>query len=282
MTEQTTVWVDGQFFDPNAPTIAPLNHGILVGDGVFETTRVHAGVPFAITRHLDRLERSAAGIGLTIPDRDTLRAAMLSTVEKSGRSEGRLRLTIVGGVGPLGSPRGDTPVTTIVAYGPLGTFGPTMRVVTVPWCRNERGALTGLKTTSYAENVVAVEHARARGADEAILANTRDELCEATAANVFVVLDGVLCTPPLTSGCLAGITRALVLEGCERAGIATYEAPMPMSALTEASEVFVTGSVREIVPVTHVDDTAVPTAPGPITEGVMARYADIVNSTPDP
>lgn len=282
MSDSTTVCINGELVDPDRPAIRPLDHGVLVGDGVFETTRVHHGVPFAITRHLERITRSAAGIGIEIPSVDELRAAVDATVTAADRDEGRLRITIVGGHGPLGSPRGDGPAIVMVAFGPLGDFDSTMRVVTAPWCRNERGALAGLKTTSYAENVVAIEYARARGAGEAMLANTRDELCEATASNVFVVLDDVLCTPPLSSGCLPGITRALVLEACEHEGIPIYEAPMPMSALVEASEVFVTGSVKEVTAVTHVDDVAVPSAPGPTTERVIELYARVVASTPDP
>ncbi|NEE51568.1 4-amino-4-deoxychorismate lyase, partial [Streptomyces sp. SID8455] len=119
---------------------------------------------------------------------------------------------------------------------------------TVPWTRNERGALTGLKTTSYAENVVALARARERGASEALFPNTVGRLCEGTGSNVFVVLDGRIHTPPVASGCLAGITRALAVEwtGAE-------ESDLPMEVLAEADEIFLTSTLRDIQAVHRVD-----------------------------
>ena len=100
----------------------------------------------------------------------------------------------------------------MVAVAPMRDWPASSAVATVPWTRNERSATAGLKTTSYAENVVALAHARANGAGEALLANTVGNLCEGTGSNVFLVLDGQVVTPPLSSGCLAGVTRALLLE----------------------------------------------------------------------
>src|SRR5690606_36162816 len=107
---------------------------------------------------------------------------------------------------------GDSSPTLLVAVAEMPERPETTAVVTVPWTRNERGALTGLKTTSYAENVRALAYAAERGCSEAIFGNTVGDLCEGTGSNIFVVVDGRLLTPPLSSGCLAGITRALVLE----------------------------------------------------------------------
>ena len=123
---------------------------------------------------------------------------------------------MTGGHGPLGSDRHDSDLTHIVTAVAHARPDPHGAVVTVPWVRNERAATAGLKTTSYAENVIALAHAKERGALEAVFGNTRGELCEATGSNVFVVVDGVLRTPPLDSGCLAGITRELLLEWCRR------------------------------------------------------------------
>jgi branched-chain amino acid aminotransferase len=125
-------------------------------------------------------------------------------------------------------------------------------VAVVPWVRNERSAVAGLKTTSYAENVVALAHAKERGAIEALFANTRDELCEGTGSNVFVVRDGVLWTPPLESGCLAGVTRALTVEWCRADGLEVREEPMPLTVLEDCDEVFLTSSTKDVLPVDRV------------------------------
>jgi branched-chain amino acid aminotransferase len=142
----------------------------------------------------------------------------------------------------------------------------------VPWVRNERAATAGLKTTSYADNVIALARAKQQGAAEAILANTRGELCEATGSNVFVVVDGVVRTPPLDSGCLAGITRELLLEWCAADGVEVVEQPLPLEVLAAAHELFITSSIKDVFPVSSVDGRALP-APGPVTARVQQVWA---------
>ncbi|HUF32029.1 MAG TPA: aminotransferase class IV, partial [Acidimicrobiales bacterium] len=203
MTEPM-VWLDGGLVAADEARVSAFDHGITVGDGVFETMRVYGGAPFAVTRHLDRLALSAGGLGLRIPERDLLARALTEVVEASELADARLRLTITGGRAPLGSGRGDAPPTVIAAVAALEPFPPTAEVITVPWTRNERGALAGMKTTSYGENVVALAAAAGQDASEAIFANTRGELCEGTGTNVFIARGGRLMTPPLSSGCLAG------------------------------------------------------------------------------
>ena len=128
---------------------------------------------------------------------------------------GRLRITYSAGPAPMGSGRGGGPPTLVVAYSAIAPAPSSTTVTTVPWTRNENGATAGLKTTSYAENVIALAHAAERGGTEAIFANTAGHLCEGTGSNVFYVVDGELRTPTLASGCLAGVTRALVIEWCD-------------------------------------------------------------------
>jgi branched-chain amino acid aminotransferase len=202
----TAVWVDGGLVDPASASVSAFDHGLTVGDGVFETLRVYRGTPFALRRHLDRLARSAAGLALPVPDRAELERACAEVVAAAGLAEARLRLTVTGGPGPLGSPRGEAPPTVVAAVAPLAPVSPAAAVAVAPWPRNERGPLAGLKTTSYAENVVLLAWADERGAEEAIVADTTGRLCEGTGANVFVVHDGRLRTPTLASGCLAGVT----------------------------------------------------------------------------
>ncbi len=263
----TTVWVNGGLVDPDAPSISALDHGLTVGDGVFETLKVVDGRPFALTRHLNRLERSAAGMGLPKPDRDEVAAACRAVVAAIDATRvHRLRITYTAGKGPLGSDRSDATPTLTVAASPAPVWAPQAAVALAPWPRNERGPLVGLKTTSYGDNVVALAWARERGAGEAIFVNTAGRLCEGTGSNVFAVIDGQVLTPPLSSGCLAGITRDLVLE-CSDA----REVDLPGDALSTASEIFLTSSTRDVQPVTRVDDREL--GVGETTRQVAAEFA---------
>jgi branched-chain amino acid aminotransferase len=276
------VWVNGELVAEADARISPFDHGLLVGDGVFETMRVYGGVLFAWRRHLDRLVRSAAGLGIGVPDRVMLRGAADAVLAANRLQEARVRITITGGPSPLSSERGDGSATAIVAASALRPWPPTAEVVVVPWPRNERGAVAGLKTTSYAENVRALAYAHEHGASEAIFANTRDELCEATGSNVFVVRDGVVRTPPASAGCLLGVTRALVLESCAELSLRAEEVPLPIGALGTADEAFLTSTVREVQPIGSVDGRPLPVAPGPVTTRLAAAFSALVARDPDP
>jgi branched-chain amino acid aminotransferase len=273
-----TVWINGTLLADSEARVSVFDHGLTVGDGVFETVKVVAGVPFALTRHLARLRRSAAGLGLPEPDLGRLRAGvthLLAAADQPARA--RLRITVTGGESPLGSDRGTAGLTVMAALGDWPSIGASSDVVTVPWPRNDRGALAGLKTTSYAENVLALGYARDRGGNEAIFANTGGNLCEGTGTNVFVVSGGRLLTPPLSSGCLAGVTRGLVIEwaGAE-------EADLALGALGAAGEAFLTGTTRDVQPIRAVNGVPLPAAPGPATRRAAEIFAARSAAEPDP
>jgi branched-chain amino acid aminotransferase len=270
------VWLDGYLYPDGDARLPVYDHVVVVGDGVFETCKVVDGVPFALRRHLDRLARSAAAVGLDVPPADIVRAAA-SDVLAADPDAGKLRITLTSGIGPLASTRGDAEPSLLLATGPAASWGLAERVVVAPWPRNERGALAGVKSTSYGENVQAVRWAAERGAGEALFANTRGELCEGTGTNVFLVLDGVLVTPPLTSGCLAGITRELVMELVE-----VEERAVPLDALRTATEVFLTSSTRDVHPVDTVDGVDVPEVLGPWTRKAHQALAALQERTLDP
>jgi branched-chain amino acid aminotransferase len=262
------IWLDGGLRDGASARVSVFDHGLTVGDGIFETMKTVDGRAFALTRHLDRLARSARGLGLPEPDLDEVRRACRAVVDANPMPLGRLRVTYTGGDSPLGSDRGEHPPTLVVAIGPVSRRADTTAVVTVPWTRNERGALAGLKTTSYAENVVALARARERGATEALFGNTVGRLCEGTGSNVFVVLDGQLHTPPVASGCLAGITRALAVEWSD-----AQETDLPLDVLDRAEEIFLTSTLRDVQAVHRVDGRELP-APGPVTAKAMRIFAE--------
>lgn len=267
------MWINGQVSSAGHATLAYDDHGITVGDGVFETIRVDAGQPFALTRHLVRLDASVAALRLEPIDRQVLLDAVAAV---SPGVTGFLRLTVTAGRGPLGSPR-DKVIPTVIAATRPGTvrLDPT-EVVIVPWTRNERGALAGVKSTSYAENVIALDVAIERGASEALFSNTRQELCEGTGSNVFVALDGRLVTPPLSSGCLAGVTRALLLEAMPEIA----EVPVPMARLADVTEAFLVSTAREVQPISFIDDRPLPT-PGPLTERAQSVWRERYSAIAD-
>jgi branched-chain amino acid aminotransferase len=260
-------WVNGRLLaDATQPAVAVSDHGLTVGDGVFEAIKVFAGQPFALQLHLDRLARSAEGLGLVEPDQESVRRGIGEVLAGTAWPTARLRVTYTAGPAPLGSGRGPGDPTLIVVADELPPAAEHVSVVTVPWPRNERGALAGLKTTSYAENVVALAEARRRGATEAIFANLAGHLCEGTGSNVFYVVDGELRTPTLASGCLAGVTRALVLEWC--GGVEVDE---PIEVVDRASEIFLASTTRDVQPVSRWDDRVLE-VPGPVTKAAQEAW----------
>ncbi len=281
------VWCNGELVDESAVRISPFDHGLLTGDGVFETLATVSGVPFAWTRHLHRLHASAAGLGLRgLPDDDVLRSAADAVIAANpSPGELRLRITVTGGDAPPGSGRGDGPPLVLMTATPLPPAAPTVDVALAPWPRNERGPTAGLKTTSYAENVIELAWAHERDAGEAVLANTLGRLCEGTGTNVFLVLgdsgdaggSGEVVTPPLSSGCLAGVTRALVVE---IGGV--VERDIPASALRSATEAFLTSTTRAVQPIRLVDGRPLPRCPGPRTRGLAQAFTDLVARDIDP
>ncbi len=261
------VWMDGKVLDdPTGPAVSVADHGFTVGDGVFEAIKVVNGQAFALTRHLQRLARSASGLGLPPVDEAFVREGVSAALEGQELPVGRIRITYTGGISPMGSGRGDAPPTVVVAAAPMAQYEASTAIVTVPWPRNELGALAGLKTTSYGENVVALARAAERGASEAIFANLAGNLCEGTGSNVFYVVDGQLRTPTLASGCLAGVTRALILEW-----YGGVEVDQPIGVLESADEIFLASTTRDVQPVRSCDAREY-AAPGPVTADVAAVW----------
>jgi branched-chain amino acid aminotransferase len=271
------IWLDGDLVPIEQARISPLDHGLVVGDGVFETLRVYDGVPFAWRRHYERLCTSATGLGLAVPDSSTLRDAADAVLDRNDLRDARVRLTVTGGIAPPGSSRSGAPPTAFVIATPIDPPVPVADVVVVPWTRNEGGACAGLKTISYAENVRALAYAESRGAHEAMFPNTRGELCEATGSNVFVVRDGVARTPPAAAGCLLGVTRNLLLEVTD-----AQEATLALDDLREADEAFLSSTVREVQPIASVDGKPLPAVPGPVTQRCAAAFRELVARDLDP
>jgi branched-chain amino acid aminotransferase len=275
------VWLDGQLLEAKHASVSVTDHGLTVGDGVFETMAVREGVPFALTRHLNRLARSAELLGLVPPSADELRLAVaeLLAAEAGGLAgaPARLRITVTGGSAPYGSERGDAAPTVLVTVSAGRAWPATADVVVVPWARNENAPTTGAKTTSYADNVVALAFAHRQGGSEAIFGNTVGQLCEGTGSNVFVGIGGRLYTPPLSSGCLAGITRELLLEWTD-----AEEETLSLAALADADEAFLASSTRDVQPIRAVDGSQLAAVPGPLTAAAAEAFATMSAERLDP
>lgn len=273
-----SIWVNGALVDFERAMISVADRGFLSGDGVFEAVKVTDGVPFALRRHLNRLERSAAVIGLRAPDREVLLAAVADVVaanrQRCGR-DARIRITLSAGTG-LGLHRVEGHFTLVVTVDPIGERSDTSSVMISPWPRNERSVTVGAKTTSYAEGAAILAHARRLGFDEALLPDTRGRLCEGTTCNVVVAIGGRLTTPSLATGCLGGVTRDLALEW----GI-VEEVDNPITILDQTPEILLTSTTRALHPVHRIGQRAL-AAPGPLGAAAMIEFARRAAETSDP
>ena len=258
-TDTPVVWVNGAFVAAPAstPAVTALDDAVLAGLGVFETLSIRHGVAFARRRHLQRLRSSAGIVGVAL---DTARVdnGIDAVLSRWGPRPGRLRVTATAGG------------AVIVSAGAVVLADAIATVVVAPWPRNERSPLAAAKSTAYADNTLAFNYARGHGATEALFLNTRGEVCEGSRTNIFAVSAGRLVTPPLSAGCLAGVTRALVLE---YAG--AVEASLDLSDVMTASEAFLTSSLRGAQPIASIDGITVGTDVRPHVERVSRVLADL-------
>jgi branched-chain amino acid aminotransferase len=266
----TKVWLNNELVDSEKAVVSIFDHGFTVGDGAFETLKVINSQPVALTRHIKRLIYSLNSIGIELNSEEILRKA-ISEVVSANKALGevmRMRITYTSGVGPLGSDRTKDNFTLVVAVSPESVWPETAIVATVSDPRNDKSMLAGSKTTSYAQNAALLSIVRKQGAHEAIMPNTKGELCEGTGSNIFVVKEGQVMTPPLSGGCLGGITRALVIKWFD-----VKEVDLPMSVLRDVDEAFLTSSTRDIQPISKIDDRILD-APGPVASKMRKEFIE--------
>jgi len=255
---------------------------LLTGDGVFETMIAYNSVPFAFTRHYNRLKKSASAFGLKVPEFELLRDACIEVLKKNNSFPSRLRITITGGPSPLGSEKGNAEENIIIASSLAPTQPETSRVITVSYPRNQYGALAGLKTTSYGENVIALADAHSKGAREAIFGNVSGDLCEGTGSNIFVLHSQKLITPPISSGCLAGVTRSLVIEICNKLDIPVFEENIKLDLLESVEFAFLTSTLREIQAIDSVNGTSLSGASSPVIKTIKTEFERLTSTNDDP
>lgn len=274
--------------DPADAKVSVFDRGFLYGDSIYETMRTAGGgKPVELERHLERLARSGDGIFMDLPlPADALGELIARTHAATGNAESYVRLMITRGTGPIGlDPRKSESPTIVIVAQPLElpteeSYTKGLHAVLVHVDKAGGGLVDpGIKTGNYLSNIIALREAIAKGGDDAILVTSAGEVAEGATSNVFAVTDGRLCTPHLRTGLLAGITRQTVCELAAEVGHPAHECTVRPEALKAASEVFLTSSVRGIMPVTKVDGAPVGQGGvGPVTAALRARYEAYIAS----
>ena len=277
----------GRPVDPGEATVSVFDRGFLYGDSVYETLRTAGGRPVELARHLDRLRRSAAGIGLEIPFTDAaLRAAIAETHAAAGNPDSYVRVIVTRGTGPLMlDPRvSSAPLLVVLVQAlklpepALYEAGLSVRIVDIHKI-SARSLDPSLKTGNYLNSIQALRQATASAAEDAILCSPAGDIAEGATSNVFMVCAGELVTPALATGLLEGITRALVLTLAGELGIVCSERKIWPDELRAADEVFLTSSVRGAMPVTRLDGQPVGAGGvGPVTRRILTRYQRYIDA----
>jgi len=278
------VYVDGEIVDEKNAVVSVFDRGFLYGDSVYEVTRTAGGRPVDGRRHLDRLERSAAAIGLELPARAVVERAIDDTLAAAANPDSYVRVIVTRGGGDIGldPALADGPVLIVIVrpleLPPASFYTDGVEVALVDVRRNWRRALDpAIKSGNYLNNILGLREARGRGAYECVMLNSEGWLTEGSTSNIFIVRGGAVRTPALVHGLLAGITRGRLMELAEAEGHPAAEAHLGPDDLHRAEEAFLTSSLRGVMPVVRVDGGPVGSgAPGPVTQRLAATYERFV------
>ena len=249
------IWCNGQWLPAAQYPGTAQDRGACFGLGLFETLLAINGVPLFASRHLARLRQSCEKLGWTLdfPDFSAVVAELVAR-NNFATDRVRLRLSVTGGSGSLDDLAAGVDRLVWLSAFPAAEVPKSLTLCLSPWPRNERSPLAGLKSACYAENLIALDHARQRGFQETIVLNTAGDLCEAATANLFLVKNGVILTPSLDSGCLPGIGREVVCEIALAHGISCEQRRLTLADLDAADEIFLTSSTRGPMPVARFED----------------------------
>jgi branched-subunit amino acid aminotransferase/4-amino-4-deoxychorismate lyase len=256
------LWCNGKWMDAGNFAIPGTDRGATHGLGFFETMlAVNGRVPFA-DLHLARLAAAMKRLRWPMPD-GLIVEVLLNLLEKNALTGciAKIRLAVTAGSGGLRDITAGADSMCWIAAGPFTATADSLKLMISPWRRNEHSPLSGLKCSSYAENLVALDHARRLGRDETLFLNTAGDLCEAAMANVFLIKNESLSTPGLDSGCLPGVARAVVLDLAEKAGVSCHETRLGKADLESADGIFLTSATRGPVSVSQLDSRIFPDAP---------------------
>ena len=285
------IYIDGEFYDKENAKISVFDHGLLYGDGVFEGIRFYNGRVFRLDEHIDRLFDSARAIALNIGlEKSAVIEATLETIRQNNLQDGYIRLVVTRGVGDLGLNPMLCPKASIFIIASKITlysaekYENGLDVVTCSTRRIPHGALSPMvKSLNYLNNVMAKIEAQNAGAGEGLMLNEQGFVSECTGDNIFIIKNGVISTPPIAAGALAGVTRAVVFELAAEFGIPIREPMMTRYDIFTADECFLTGTAAEVIPAVKLDTRLIGDGkPGPITQRLIERFRELTASTGTP
>lgn len=256
------IFLDGLIVPETEAVVSVYDHGFLYGDGVYETMRSYEGTVFMLSRHIERLKRSASLIRLDAPKQEELTDAVYMTLEANNISDAYIRITLSRGKGPIGLDPGLCGKHTLVVIAepfreyPVSCYDRGVYFILAKTRRNFAEAVDPkIKSLNFLNNILAKMEAKERGAYEAVMLNAAGFLAEGTICNIFFVRSGILCTPSVAAGILDGITREIVIDLARSNGIKVEEGLFYPEDLLGASEVFFTNTTAEIMPVARVEDS---------------------------
>jgi len=278
------IYINGEFVPEGDAMVSPFNRGLLYGDGIFESMRSYSGKLFALIEHFERIAGSAAFLGIDLPfDLSEVEKIIKELLDRNFSTgvDSRIRLNLIRGEGKRGLlPDADAKTEVIISAEPVSSKIDEMQkngisaAIIRDFRLDSRSALTHHKTFSYIAGIVGLMQVKEKGADEGFFLNYDGMVCEGTTSNLFMVRGEQLITPPLSAGILPGITRGVVLNVCKALGIGVKAQDIKEADLAGADEIFITSSVREVVPVISLDDTRY--GIGPVTLRVQSGYKDYV------
>ena len=285
------IYVDGNYYSEQDAKVSVFDHGLLYGDGIFEGIRIYHGRVFRLKEHIDRLFYSAKAILLDIPmSHADLMKATVETCRQNNLREGYIRLLVTRGKGTLGlNPnRCKNPSIIIIAdtiqLYPPEYYDKGLEIITVPTTRNLHNAVNpAIKSLNYLNNILAKIEANNSGCEEAVMLNSEGYVAECTGDNIFIVKDGHMFTPPLSSGALYGITRKVVIDMARESNMPVTEPNLTRYDLFNADECFLTGTGAELVPVVKIDGRVIGSGtPGPVTRDLVVRYHALTKVSGEP
>ncbi|HEG44714.1 MAG TPA: branched-chain-amino-acid transaminase [Phycisphaerales bacterium] len=281
------IWIDDKLVDEQDAKVSVFDHGLLYGDGVFEGIRIYSGRIFELEAHIRRLYESAMAIRLEISmDADSLIAATKQTVKANEITDGYIRLIVTRGVGDLGLDPFLCEKSCVIIIAdnvqlyPEEFYEKGLNVISAATIRNHPMTVPPqVKSLNYLNNILAKIEAIDRGVSEAIMYNHEGYVAEASADNVFIVREGVICTPPVSSGSLDGITRAIIMKLAKEEGISIVEKNLTRFDLYTCNEFFLTGTGAEVIGIINIDGRVIGDGkPGEITKMLRRKFFEYARS----
>ncbi len=285
------IFIDGTFYEKAEAKISVFDHGLLYGDGIFEGIRFYGGRVFQLEEHLRRLDYSSRAIALELPmSLEQIQEGVLESIRQNNLRDGYVRLVVTRGCGDLGLSPLLCPKATIIIIASTITLYPSekyehgLEVVTCATRRISHGALSPMvKSLNYLNNVLAKLEALRAGAGEGIMLNEQGYVAECTGDNLFLVRNGKLTTPPISSGALAGVTREVVIELAKKEGIEVSEPNLTRYDVFTADECFLTGTAAEVIPVVRADHRPIGDGkPGPVTRRLIELFHELTQTSGTP